>query len=469
MSAPEVIIVGAGPAGVRAAECLAENGIRPTVVDEGDFCGGQIYRRPPDGKARPYEALYGHDAGTARAIHSTFEGLLSRIDYRPRTLVWNVVDGFVHIHDRADASVGRLPFSHLILATGATDRLLPVPGWTLPGVFSLGGAQIALKSQGSLIGQRVCFAGTGPLLYLVALQYAKAGARVRAVIETSPMSRQLRFAPGLRHAPETAILGISFVAQLMARGIPVLRGATPAAVEGDGAVASLRVLHHGKEKTFDCDAVALGFGLRSETQLADLAGVSRVYDPRQCHWVPKAGIDGRTDRSCIYVAGDGAGILGAKAAELRGTRAALALLEDTGKRPDAARTARLEAGIARWADFRRALDAMYPVPVEMLKSLADDAVVCRCEKITMGDLRRVSALTGAEDANRLKSFSRAGMGRCQGRFCADNVQEIAAVLRGRPLSEMGIQRCQMPVKPIPLGDLTRISPRALPLEAGVRK
>lgn len=466
MTAPRVLVVGAGPAGVRAAEALVRGGLRPIVVDEGDACGGQIYRQPPAAKARPAEALYGADAAAARAIHADFAALLPKIDYYPHTLVWNLAGGAAHIHDRAAGAVGRLDYTHLLLATGATDRLLPVPGWTLPGVYTLGGAQVALKGQGCLIGKRVAFIGTGPLLYLVALQYAKAGATVVAVADTSPLWRQARAFPGLRVAPSYAWRGMSYVAQLTLKGVPILRGASPLAIEGDDAVERLRLRHRGGEKFFACDAVALGFGLRSETQLADLAGVPRAYDAAQANWVPRAGADGRTPRTGVYVAGDGAGILGAQAAELRGARAALSVLADAGGRPDPGEETRLEAEIARWVRFRRAIDAMYPVPVGLLKSLASATVVCRCERITLGDLRRVAAKTGAEDANRLKSFSRAGMGRCQGRFCADNLQEIAAWMHGAAPAAMGIQRAQMPIKPIPVGDLCRQAPRSLPLVAG---
>lgn len=473
MTAPRVLIVGAGPAGVRAAEAVVRGGLRPVVVDEGDACGGQIYRQPPAAKARPAEALYGADATAARALHADFAALLPAIDYYPRTLVWNLVTGanlsgpgqtgFVHVHDRAAGAVGRLDFTHVVLATGATDRVLPVPGWTLPGVFTLGGAQVALKGQGCLIGRRVAFLGTGPLLYLVALQYAKAGAKVVVVADTSGTWRQARAFPGLRAAPGYALRGMSFVAQLMLKGVPILRGVVPGRIEGADGVERVTLRHRGGEKSFACDAVGLGFGLRSETQLADLAGVPRRYDAAQANWVPRAGCDGRTPRSGVYVAGDGAGILGAQAAELRGARAGLAVLADAGGRTDPVEAERLEAEIGRWVRFRRAIDAMYPVPVQMLRGLAAETVVCRCEHITLGDLRRVAANTGAEDANRLKSFSRAGMGRCQGRFCADNVQELAAFLHGAAPAAMGTQRAQMPIKPVPVGDLLRQAPRTEPV------
>src|SRR5256885_950563 len=134
ISDPCVIIVGAGPAGTRAAEALVAAGLRPIVIDEGPFSGGQIYRRQPTNFTRQHEALYGADAGKARALHDTFDALRDRIDYRPQTLAWTVSDDRLHIVTNGIASV--LRFDVLILATGATDRLAPVAGWTMPGCFS---------------------------------------------------------------------------------------------------------------------------------------------------------------------------------------------------------------------------------------------------------------------------------------------------------------------------------------------
>lgn len=457
MSAPAIVIVGAGPAGVRAAEVLADAGLRPTLVDEADRCGGQIYRQPPAARRRPYGKLYGSEAARARALHETFERIAPALDYRPRTLAWDVADGGVMIH--AGGAVGRIPCSHLILATGATDRTLPLPGWTLPGVYTLGGAQVALKSQDCLIGERVAFVGTGPLLYLVAVQYARAGARVTAVVDSGSRADQFAHAPGLLAKPGVALRGIGFVAELMRRGVPVLKGAIPDAIEPTPDGLAIKV----GGRSFACDAVGLGYGLRPETQLADLAGVPRRFDPRQQAWVPESGADGRTPVAGVYTAGDGAGILGADAAELRGARAALALLEDLSHPAELARARRLEAGIARWARFRAAIDGMFPVPAAALATLPDHAVVCRCERVTVGDIRRVAALAHPEDVNRLKAFGRAGMGRCQGRFCGENAQAILAAITGRPVADLGVHRAQPPIKPIPLADFARVAENAEPL------
>src|SRR5829696_7129146 len=170
----------AAPARVRAAETLARGGVRPILFEEGERPGGQIYRQPPRGAGRAAAELYGLEAAKAAAIHRVLPDLADRVDYRPQTLVWNVFQNQLDL--LGPDGYGEQRFDRLILATGAMDRALPFPGWTLPGVFTLGGAQIALKAQGVSIGWRVAFVGAGPLLPLVADQYAKAGADVVAVL-----------------------------------------------------------------------------------------------------------------------------------------------------------------------------------------------------------------------------------------------------------------------------------------------
>lgn len=210
------VIVGAGPAGIRAAERLVRAGLRPIVLDEGLRAGGQIYRRPLIDDGRSYRSRYGSEAGKARRLHEAFEALLPAIDYRPETLVWNV--SAAERGNQLDvllAGVHRqIGFSQLILCTGATDRVLPFPGWTTPGVYTLGASQVALKAQGCTIGDRIVFMGSGPLLYLVAWQYMKAGACVEAVLDTAPITSKRHLLSLAIHAPRIVGLGVFYGLQL---------------------------------------------------------------------------------------------------------------------------------------------------------------------------------------------------------------------------------------------------------------
>ncbi|MDO9711598.1 FAD/NAD(P)-dependent oxidoreductase [Paracraurococcus lichenis] len=451
-----VAVVGAGPAGVRAVEQLVRAGVTPTWIDEAPDGGGRIYQRPPAGFRRDAHALYGFEAKRAASLHAALDALKPRTDWRPETLAWHIRPQARTLYALQGGVQQEIGYEALLLCTGAMDRVVPLPGWTRPGVTTLGAAQIALKAQGCAIGRRVAFLGTGPLLWLAAYQYAKAGVEVAAVLDTTPFATKLAAAPGLLRAPATLAKGLYYIARLRARRVPVAEGVVPLAMEGDAAgVAALRWRDAaGREQVTACDAVAFGWGLKPEAQLADLAGVPFAFDPVQRNWVPQRDRAGRTPLPGLYLAGDGAGIGGADVAELAGARAALALLEDAGQGVDAALIAHLDGALRRQARFRAALERAFPFPAALAAGMADDTILCRCEAITAGELRAAaaeeSAMVPAPEVNRAKAFSRVGMGRCQGRVCGPAGAELLAAALGCTVEEVGRLRGQPPVKPIPI-------------------
>lgn len=449
MAQPRVIIIGAGPAGVRCAETLLAAGVRPTVIDEGRNAGGQIYRRQPDNFTRPYAQLYGTEADKAQALHQSFDALRSHIDYQPESLAWNIADGKVHVvcGERTKA----LPYDALVICSGATDRLMPVKGWNLGGTYSLGASQIALKAQACAIGRQVVFMGTGPLLYLVASQYIKTGAQVAAVLDTSPLMLRVWALPKLLARVGVLLNGLRLVAQIKRAGVPVLTGITPVEVIGspDEGVQGVVVRDgHGRQRSFACDAVAMGYHLRPETQLADLARCNFRFDTETRQWLPEVDPDGRTSTPGVYMAGDGTRVLGADAAEIGGRLAAMAVLKDFGLGVDAGAHQQLRAQYAQMERFRQGLTQAFPWPHQQAAQLPDDAIVCRCEAITAGELRHTVLEKGAQEANRAKALCRVGMGRCQGRYCGNAGAEIIAQAAGIPVEQVGRLRGQAPVKPL---------------------
>lgn len=451
MTGPRALVVGAGPAGVRAADLLARNGMETIVVDEALRAGGQIYRRPPAGFTRPYRALYGFEAAKAQALHDDFERLEGAVDYRPETLIWNVSRGVAHSYGEA-SGYGEIPYDALIIATGAHDRTIPFPGWTMPGVFTLGGAQVALKFQGCAIGRRVLFCGTGPLLYLIAYQYARAGAEVAGVLDSAPLGAKLQILGGLLAGGAQLAKGLFYMAALRSRGIAIEQGAFPLEARAEGGrLVALRFRDgRGLTREIACDGIATGYGLAPDTKLADLAGCEFYYEPAARHWLPVADEEGRATVSGVYLAGDGAGIVGADAAEMRGALAAYAVIADRGGSVPMARVVALRRRLARAQRFAAALGRGFPFPHEFAAAMADETILCRCEAISAGGLRAAVTELGAAEMNRAKAFSRVGMGRCQGRICAAAATEvIAATLHIEP-EAVGRGRGQAPVKPIPM-------------------
>ncbi len=370
MAEPAVIVVGAGPAGVRAAEALSDAGIRPVVIDEGRLSGGQIYRRQPDGFTRTHETIYGTEAERARSIHACFDGLGNRIDYRPETLVWHISDG--QVWTLGPEGHAAIPYDALILCTGATDRLMPVKGWHRAGNYSLGGSQIALKAQACAIGSAVVFLGSGPLLYLVAAQYVKAGAKVAAVLDTAPFAARIPALPKLLAQPAALWNGILLIRTIKRAGVPILHGITPVEIVGDAeaGVGGITVrTGDGRERHFACDAVAMGHHLRPETQLADLARCDFAFEPAVRQWLPVRDGDGRASVKGVYLAGDGARILGARSAEASGRLAALAALHDLGFPVAAGKMTALRRTVATFGRFASGLAQAFPWPVAQAAAL----------------------------------------------------------------------------------------------------
>lgn len=455
-SAPaQVIVVGAGPAGIAAAEALVAGGLRPILLDEGAMPGGQGHRRSDPALGLSLASM--KDAGHRRT-HSTFEALRDAIDYRARTLVWSVDGELAYTALDGAVSDAGIAYDALILATGATDRIAPVPGWTLPGVYTLGGAQVLLKDQGCAIGHEVVFYGSSPLLYLAADQYLEAGAGKVTILDTTPFVEKIKASPGIAKAPAVLWQGMRLMARLRLAGMRMHHGVSDLSIEGDEGVVGVTFRASGRSVAIACDAIAIGHGLRAETQLAEIAGCGMAFDGDFAQWLPKTDADGRA-RAGLYLAGDGARIAGASAAAAMGRLAALACLADFGHRVDPAEMARLRATRDTLQSAQRALARAFAWPHRAIAELPDSAVLCRCENVTAGAVRRVAReLPGVSDINRVKALTRCGMGRCQSRMCGQAAIEIAAAARGEPAEALAHFRPQPPVKPI-------FIPTAVPQEA----
>lgn len=443
------LVVGAGPAGIAAAGVLVRAGADVTLVDENPRPGGQIHRRPADGLRIDMRRLLSRSLEAYDAFHAKADALCEAVDYRPSTLVWSARDGEAHL--ASDSRSVSLGYDALVLATGAVDRVAPVAGWTLPGVFSLGGAQVLLKGQGCLIGSRTVFCGASPLLYLAALQYARMGGDVAAIIDEAPFSAKIRALPQMASEPGTLLEGLRYMRALARRGVRIVHGASVASFTGEDRVEGVEIVRRdGTRETIACDSVAYGHGLKPESQLAELAGGGLRYDPDVRLHLPETDEDGRLLPG-VYACGDGAMVGGAVAAEISGRLAGAAAARDLGLLPDAdAGRASLARRLGRLRRFQRGLAIAFPWRRHFASSLDNGVILCRCENVTVGEVRAsLSRPFGAGDVNRVKADTRCGMGRCQGRFCGPAFVEIVAAAGGSD-ARPGRLRSQPPVKPLPV-------------------
>jgi len=447
-----LLVVGAGPAGMAAAAAAASMGVAVTLLDEQPAAGGQIYRAV-EAAAGPRGEILGEDYLYGLRLVRALESPL--IAHEKGATVWRVdADGTVAY---SQGGKGRLIRGRrVILATGALERPVPAPGWTLPGVMTAGAAQILLK-QSAVVPRRAVLAGKGPLLYLVAQQLVKAGHPPLALVEarqTTDHLRALAHLAGALKGWRTLAKGASMLSEIGKAGVERYRGATKIAVEGDKAACAITFDCGGRSRRIACDTVLLHQGVVPNTQITRSLRLEHVWDSAQRCFRPKVDEWGATGLQRIYVAGDGAGIGGARAAEQAGRLTALHAaaelaaisLEDRDRQAAGIRKA-LRAELA----VRPFLDAAFPPAPEILRP-ADETIVCRCEEVTAGDIRGYAKI-GCTGPNQTKAYGRCGMGPCQGRYCGLTVTELLAEANGTSAAEVGYYRIRAPLKPIALGEL----------------
>lgn len=459
----ELIVIGAGPAGMTAALTAASLGLKTLLLDEQPCPGGQIYRNIT--QAPPTVAdLLGPDYRHGETL--TDRLAVSGVELRYRAMVWDVSrDLTVTAHQDGHSFQVRAP--QLIAATGAIERASPIPGWTLPGVLNAGAAQIALKSASAVPSRRVVLAGAGPLLLLVACQLIDADVSVVGVVETSPAAnrwRALLHLPAALSAPAYLAKGARMLWRLHRAGVPIYHAATSLRVEGSARAQALAFDADDTEHRIGAEVVLLHHGVVPNTQLSRLLRVEHWWDPDQLAWSPRTDAFGQTSLSGFRIAGDGVAIAGALAAEPAGALAALGAAQALGRISTSEceeRSTAVRRMLARQLRIRPFLDALYRPP-EWLSNPTDETVVCRCEEVTAGHIREMARL-GCQGPNQTKFFSRCGMGSCQGRMCGLTVTQILSQVLKKPPSEVGAYHIRSPLKPVPIASLAALAEPKLPL------
>ena len=352
------------------------------------------------------------------------------------------------------------------MASGAYDRPVPFPGWTLPGVLTAGGAQTMIKLQRVLPGKNILFAGTGPLQLVVANQALDGGAKVEALLEAGKIDSWTKLIKGFSSHWGLLTDGLHYVRGIHKAGVPILRGHVIIEARGDSRVEEAVIAEVDSDwrpfaktrRTLKVDTICLGYGLVPSIELTRLAGCRHRYEPFLGGWIPERNKDMQTSVGGVFAVGDGAGVAGSAVAMLEGRIAGVTVAESLDRISSREALQRKKPYLKekkKIQSLRDALDRIsYPRP-GLYELADDDTIICRCEELTLGDIKNAIG-SGTVEMNELKRITRMGMGRCQGRMCAPVVQEIIAGLTQIPAAKIEYLNQRPPTKPIPVSVLASL-------------
>ncbi len=414
----DVVVVGAGPAGMAAALAAADGGASVVLVDAGRALGGQFHRQA----AAEFDVRRKGFVGDRVLSHEL-------ITYLPESSVWAVEGTRLWVQRGAADAAGRSVFAvdgrAVVLATGAYDRVLPFPGWDLPGVYAAGAAQALAKGQRIAVGRRVVVAGTGPFLLPVAESLIGVGAAVVGLFEANRLSTVVRgWAPDALVAVGKLGEAVGYVRTLARHRVPLRHGWTVIAAHGSDRVEAVTVVRldsgwkpiAGTERRLECDAVCVGFGFTPQLELAVAAGCKLTDDGLAV----VVDAEQQTSTPGVFAAGELTGIGGADLSAAEGRIAGVAAARRAGAaRPESAG----DRELGRLRRFAEALARAYPVLDGWKGWSHTDTLVCRCEEVSRGDVEAAVGGRGVE-GRAFRLSCRVGLGLCQGRVCSRNVAEL---------------------------------------------
>jgi NADPH-dependent 2,4-dienoyl-CoA reductase/sulfur reductase-like enzyme len=447
----EVLVLGGGPAGLSAAAAAAEAGADVVLVDERAKLGGQFYKQRV---SVADESALDRQYRDGRRLIARVEGAGVRV--LAGVQVWGA-SGPAELLALDEAHAYALRPGRLVLATGAYERGVPLPGWTLPGFLTTGAAQTLMRAYGVLPGRRVLISGNGPLNIQVAAEIVRAGGEVAAVCELARF-HPLGAAPMGAADPALMLQGARMALELRRAKVPLLRGHTVVRAEGERSVERATIARvdaagrpkPGSERSFDVDAVCVGFGFLPTNELARTFGVAHRFDERLGQLAAVVDGHGRSSLDGVWIVGDGGGTGGAPLARAVGFLAGLDAVRSLGH---AVAESREERAARRERDrsrrFQRGLNRLFAAPRLVDQLALPDTLVCRCEEVTLAAVE-ASFGDGAATMGAVKRVTRAGMGRCQGRYCAGVLADLSSRMTGLPMSENDWFAPAPPFKPIPV-------------------
>ncbi|MEO1536730.1 MAG: NAD(P)/FAD-dependent oxidoreductase [Pseudomonadota bacterium] len=433
----DLLIAGAGPAGMSAALEAAKHRIRPVVVDNRPEPGGNIYAYLESNlKNRPERmSIFGSDYAKGARLLSAFTGAVAagRVEYLAKTRLWRMDgDGRFAVDGPRGPQSGQA--ARVIMATGAQERPMPLPGWTLPGVMGVGAAQILMKSGGELPAGGIAIVGAGPLPLLLAEQLSRTGRSVEAMIEPAGGSRLIAASSrlhGAMAAPGTVAKGALLLAQRRLRRVPVWRNATDIVITGIDRATGV-ALRSGRKRSVSAANVIIHDGIVPNLNPLTAAGLELEYSDQQKTWHARP-------NDLFQIAGDCAEILGVEAAIVSGR---LAARRASGAEPSDQDSQAMRKRRA----FRRFIDMAYP-PLRTASAGGPETILCRCEAVTVKSVQ-IAVRRHGSDPNAIKRALRIGMGPCQGRMCMHSLTDFIASQTAVPAEAIAPLRGRDPILPV---------------------
>lgn len=454
----DAIVIGAGPAGLAAATELAAKGLEVALLDEQASPGGQIYRNIGN-TSQHQRSILGEDYTCGLDLVRRFKE--AQVTYLPQARVWQTEANGQVCYSRLGKS-GKLLADYLVLSTGAMERPVPFPGWTLPGVMTCGGMSNLFKDSGLSPQKPVVLAGSGPLLWLVAEHLLALQAPLAAILDTTPMSQVL---PAMKHLPGALkrfgymVKGVKMIADVHLKArkacVPIHRNVKNLRAEGKTRLERVKAACGSRELEFTASTLLVSEGVIPNVALLRQIGCRHVWDEVQRFWHPEVDANGRsTNLANIFVAGDGNFVHGARSAELKGRLAAYTIaleMHRISQEEYRDLTATLRPELELELAPRPFIDAMY-APRPDLFTMSDATVICRCEGVTAGRIRDLVE-EGYTDHNEIKAIIRCGMGPCNGRMCGPAVMELICAGAKVAPEKVRQHRLRPPIKPVSLEEL----------------
>lgn len=459
MSAPvlqtDLAVIGAGPAGLSAALAAARAGARVLLLDEYSQPGGQYMKQLAQGFSVPDTSRLDDEMQRGAALAQAVRD--AGVVIEPSTLVLaSFAPGELAISRRGEPALVRA--RAIVVATGAHERAIAFPGWDLPGVMTPGGAQTLAKTQRVLPGRRIVLAGSGPFLMPVAKSLLAIGAEIVAVFETTRPRAWSPHVLRLAGHGERVREALAYRRMLRAARVPVHFNHIVVEAVGTDAVERVRVVpcdDAGRVRIgagyreIEADALCVGYGFVPAVQLTRALGCAHRHAPVRGGWVPEHDQDMRTTVANVFVAGEVAGIGGAPVAAAEGQLAGLAAARTLGCTVDDRALAQARRERAHRRRFADLVGELFPVKPAYYAPITDATIVCRCEEVTAGEVRRAAAEWGGE-LNFIKGVTRCGMGYCQGRICGSIVEALVCQTLGIHPGSAGALTVRTPLKPVPV-------------------